>query len=390
MNEVILIKLGEIVLKGLNRKSFENLLLKNIKRRISSNNEYDIYSAQSTVYITPKSEDCDLDECEEKVGKIFGISAYVKAVICEKNIENIRETAVSYLEDRLLSVKTFKVESKRSDKKFPLQSPEISAEVGGYILENFDNLSVDVHNPDVIVKVEIREKGAYIHADVKKGAGGIPVGSGGKAAIMISGGIDSPVAAWMMAKRGVELTAIHFASPPYTSERAHDKVVRLLKALTDYTGRIKMVTVNFTHVQEEIRDKCPADLNTVILRRYMMKAAEKIAKNYECHALITGESLGQVASQTIQAIACTDSAADMPIFRPLIGSDKEDIVKIARKIGTFDISIEPFEDCCTIFTPKHPRTKPPIKIVLAAETALDEEALLEDALSKLEVLDINF
>ena len=276
------------------------------------------------------------------------------------------------------------MECKRSDKKFPLKSPEISAEVGGYLLERFPHLRVDVHQPDVTVRVEVREVGAYVHTDPKPGAGGIPVGTGGKAAILISGGLDSPVAAWTMAKRGVELTAIHFASPPYTSELAHEKVVRLLRKVSEYAGRIKLITVNFTHLQEEIRDKCPEELSTVILRRFMLRAAQQVARDEGCAALITGESLGQVASQTIQAIACTDAVADLPVFRPLIGSDKAEIVKVAHQIDTYDISIEPYEDCCTIFTPKHPRTRPILHFVEEAEQAIDGPALLEEALGQLE------
>ena len=256
--------------------------------------------------------------------------------------------------------------------------------MGGYLLERFPHLRVDVHQPDVTVRVEVREVGAYVHTDPKPGAGGIPVGTGGKAAILISGGLDSPVAAWTMAKRGVELTAIHFASPPYTSELAHEKVVRLLRKVSEYAGRIKLVTVNFTHLQEEIRDKCPEELSTVILRRFMLRAAQRVARDEGCAALITGESLGQVASQTIQAIACTDAVADLPVFRPLIGSDKAEIVKVAHQIDTYDISIEPYEDCCTIFTPKHPRTRPILHFVEEAEQAIDGSALLEEALGQVE------
>lgn len=386
MQEVILIKLGEIVLKGLNRRTFENVLLKNIKRRVAPKGEYIVTTSQSTVYVVPQRDDCDIDEAMEKIGKIFGIVAYSKACIVPKDIVEIQKATVEYLEDTMMDAKVFKVESKRADKKFPMGSPEISREVGGYVLSKFPHLGVDVHNPDVTIKVEVREKGAYIHSDPIQGAGGIPVGTGGKAAILISGGIDSPVAAYAMAKRGVELTAIHFASPPYTSDRAHDKVVRLLKKVSEYSGRMEMITVNFTHIQEEIRDKCPDELSTLIMRRFMMIVAEKISRQRDCHAIITGESLGQVASQTIQSIACTDAVATMPIFRPLIGSDKAEIVEVSHKIGTFDISIEPFEDCCTVFTPKHPRTKPTLNILAKAESALDVDALVEECMENLEII----
>lgn len=383
MKEVILVKLGEMVLKGQNKNAFETILIKNIRRRLQNLGEFKVEAAQSTIYITPMDDFCDIDEIEEKVGKIFGIVAYTRACIVEKELSKIKEAAAEYLENELLSAKTFKVESKRSDKKFAYSSPEISREVGGYLLSKFHHLKVDVHNPDVTVRVEVREKGAYIHPNPKEGAGGIPVGTGGKAAILISGGIDSPVAAYMLARRGVQLTAIHFASPPYTSERAHDKVVRLLDKVHDYAGRMKMYTVEFTKVQEQIRDNCPEELATVLMRRFMMKVAQKVAEMEECKALITGESLGQVASQTIHAIACTDAVATMPVFRPLIGTDKAEIVKLARKIGTFDISIEPFEDCCTVFTPKHPRTKPTLNVLETAERKLDVEGLINECLENL-------
>lgn len=380
MNEVILLKLGEIALKGLNRKTFEDVLIKNIKRRLQEAGEFSVTSRQSTIYVEPADDLADMDLAEERCGKVFGVVSYTRAGTAEKELAKIQERAAEYLAQELEAAKSFKVECKRSDKKFPYKSPEISAEVGGYLLEKFPHLRVDVHNPDIEVRVEVREQNAFVHASARPGAGGIPVGAGGRAAVLISGGLDSPVAAWTMAKRGVELTAVHFASPPYTSELAHDKVVRLLRKVSEYAGRIKLVTVELTHLQEEIRDRCPEDLGTIILRRYMLRAAQRIAQDEGCLALITGESLGQVASQTLQAIACTDAVADMPVFRPLIGSDKAEIVKIARQIDTFDTSIEPFEDCCTIFTPKHPRTKPTLEMVERGERAIDGEALLAEAL----------
>jgi len=386
--EIILLKLGEIALKGLNRRAFEDVLIKNIRRRLKSAGEFSVYSRQSTVYVEPKDENADMDLAEERCGKVFGVVAYTRAGAAEKDLLKIREKAAEYLREPLEDARTFKVECKRSDKKFPYKSPEISAEVGGYLLEAFPHLRVDVHNPDITVRVEVREAEAYVHADPRPGAGGIPVGTGGKGLVLISGGLDSPVAAWMMAKRGVELTAVHFASPPYTSELAHDKVVRLLQKVGEYAGRIKMVTVNLTRLQEEIRDKCPEELHTVILRRFMLRAARRVAEDEGCGALITGESLGQVASQTMQAIACTDAVAGMPVFRPLIGADKSEIVKTAVKIGTYDISIEPYEDCCTIFTPKHPRTKPILHFVEDGEKAIDGETLLREALEQAEARQI--
>ena len=382
--EVILLKLGEIALKGLNRRAFEDVLLKNIRRRLQGAGEFSVSSVQSTIYVAPEEDGADMDLAEDRVRKVFGVVGYARAGVCEKDLEKIQERAAAYLAPSLEEASTFKVECKRSDKKFPYKSPEISAQVGGYLLEKFPHLRVDVRHPDLVVRVEVRERYAFVHGDTKPGAGGIPVGTGGKAAVLISGGLDSPVAAWMMAKRGVELTAIHFASPPYTSELAREKVKRLLQKVAQYAGRIKFITVNFTHLQEEIRDKCPEELSTVILRRFMLRAAQRVAREEGCQALITGESLGQVASQTLQAIACTDAVADMPVFRPLIGSDKSEIVKISYQIDTYDISIEPYEDCCTIFTPKHPRTRPILHFVEDGEKAIDGQALLEESLENLE------
>ena len=390
MKEVILVKIGESVLKGLNRRTFEDILIKNIRRAIKPIGEFEIRNAQSTIYLLPKNDDIDLDEACEKVGKVFGIAAFSKACVASKNIDDIKKCALEYLKTELSYMKSFKVESKRADKKFELKSPEISRELGGFLYENFENLNVDVHNPEVIVTVEIREEGAYIHSNVKVGAGGLPVGTGGRAAILISGGIDSPVAAWMMAKRGIELTAIHFASPPYTSERAEQKVVDLLQKVSEYSGKITMITVPFTEIQEKIQKDCPEELFTIIMRRLMMRLAQIIAEDQKCQALITGESLGQVASQTIGAIACTDEAVNMPVFRPLIGMDKDEIVRISRKIDTFDISIQPFEDCCTVFTPKHPRTRPKLKFVKGAELNINWDEMIEKALNNLKYTKIGY
>lgn len=367
MQEVILVKLGEIVLKGLNRRTFEDRLLKNIRRRIARAGNFEVYSMQSTIYIEPKDEDADIDEAEERISKIFGVIGYARACVCEKDMDAITKMAPEYLNDTLAGFKTFKVESKRADKKFPLGSMEISREVGAALLCANPHISVDVHNPEITVRVEIREKAAYIHGETKPGAGGIPVGTGGKAAILISGGLDSPVAAWMMAKRGVELIAIHFASPPYTSQRAEQKVHSLLRQVAKYSGRIMLFVVPFTEIQELIKDNCPEEVFTLIMRRMMMRISQEIAIKEGCQALITGESVGQVASQTMPAIACTDAVTSMPVFRPLIGMDKDEVIAISRKIETFDISIQPYEDCCTVFTPKHPRTHPTIAGVEKAE-----------------------
>lgn len=386
MKEIILLKDGEIVLKGLNRRAFEDVLKKNIKGTIRSLGSFEISSAQSIIYVKPLSDDIDLDEVCERVSRVFGIVSYSRAAVCEeKTLESVMQTAPVYLEKELKNAKTFKVEAKRSDKKFPYKSPEICRELGGEILSKFPHLKVDVHNPDVTVNVEIRDFGAYVHGAPLKGAGGIPVGTSGRAAILISGGIDSPVAAYMMAKRGIKLTAIHFASPPYTSKRAEDKVVRLLRKVSRYAGRLTMYTVPFTKIQERLKDECPEELFTIIMRRLMMEMSEKIALDNDCSALITGESLGQVASQTIGALGCTNEATDMVIFRPLIGMDKQEIIDISYKIDTFETSIEPYEDCCTVFTPKHPRTKPVLKYVKEAQEKADFAPLIEEALQNLKI-----
>lgn len=379
MKEIILAKIGEVVLKGLNRKNFEDLLIKNIRRKLHPLGAFEVKASQSTIRITPLDDDIDMDEAADKVGKVFGVVAYCRACSVEKDIDKIKEAAVEYLRDTLEDAKSFKVESKRSDKKFPYGSPDISKIVGGHIADTFPDLEVNVHDPEITVTVEVRDMAAYVHANALEGAGGLPIPSGGRAAILISGGIDSPVAAYMMAKRGIELTAVHFASPPYTSERAEEKVRTLLEIVSDYAGRIEMYTVPFTRIQEEIKKSCPEDLFTIIMRRMMMRVSQKIAEQHECLALITGESLGQVASQTLGAIACTDETVTMPVFRPLIGMDKKEIIAISEKINTFETSLLPYEDCCTVFTPRHPRTKPKPDMVRKAEAAVDWDEMIEEA-----------
>lgn len=379
MKEVILIKNGELALKGLNRRTFEDMLVKNMRHRLSSIGKFTFTQSQSTIVAQPVNEDIDFDEAVERLKKVFGIAAFSRAAAVEKDMNIILKCAEKYLEDDLLSARTFKVEAKRSDKKFPLKSPEICAEVGGYLLKKNPHLMVDVHNPDLVVSIEIRDQLAYIHGKQIKGAGGMPTGSAGKAALLISGGIDSPVAGYMMAKRGLELTAVHFASPPYTSERAEQKVHSLLKQVAKYSGRIGLWVVPFTETQELIKDNCPEDIFTVIMRRMMMRAAQLIAEREKAGALITGESVGQVASQTMPAIACTDSVCKIPVFRPLIGMDKDEVIIISRKIETFDISILPYEDCCTVFTPRHPRTRPTIDYVEECEKALEVDRLVKEA-----------
>lgn len=382
MKEVLLIKNGELVLKGLNRNTFEDILVKNMKRRLmNSVGKFTFTKSQSTVIAEPKDEDIDFDQAVKTVEKIFGIAAFSRAAVAQKDFEDIKRVALEYLGDELRQAKTFKVNAKRSDKRFPMTSPEICKELGAHLLRNIKSLSVDVHNPDVTVTVEVRDNNVFIHGNQIKGAGGMPVGSAGRVALLISGGIDSPVAGYMMSKRGLQLTAIHFAAPPYTSQRAEMKVRELASIVAKYSGRINFAIVNFTKIQEAIKENCPEELFTIIMRRLMMKISLILAKRDECGALVTGESLGQVASQTLGALACTDAVADMPVFRPLIGMDKDEIITISRKIGAFETSILPYEDCCTVFTPKHPRTRPTLEFVENAENSFDFAPLIEEAIS---------
>ncbi|MDR1628329.1 MAG: tRNA 4-thiouridine(8) synthase ThiI [Oscillospiraceae bacterium] len=387
MKEVLLLKNGEIVLKGLNKKRFEDKLLLNIKSRISSLGKFDLEISQSTITVSP-GKNSSVDNIIPVIKKIFGIVSFSKAVIANKNFDDVKKLTLEYLKEDLSILKTFKVEAKRSDKKFFMTSPEISKELGGYILEEFPHLKVDVHNPELTITAEVRDFGVYIRKNAQKGLGGIPTGTGGKASIMISGGIDSPVAAWMMAKRGVFLTAVHFSSPPYTGIKAKQKVIDLLKKVSEYSGSIKLFNVGFTAAQESIKQYCQEEFFTIIMRRIMMKISEIISINEGCSALITGESLGQVASQTINAIDCTNRVVSIPVFRPLIGMDKEEIVKIAREINTFDVSIMPYADCCTVFTPKHPKLDPRIHLVEKEENKLDTQKIIKNCVDNCEVIEI--
>ena len=379
MQEIILIKNGELVLKGLNRNTFEDILIKNMRKALRELGEFTFTKSQSTIMVKSVQEDCDLDEAVSILTKVFGIAALSRAAVAEKDMDSIMAISRDYLADELGMAKTFKGEAKRSDKTFPLKSPEISRELGGFLLSKFNHLKVDVHNPDVTVTVEIRDNYAFIRGNNIKGAGGMPVGTSGRAAVLISGGIDSPVASYMMAKRGIELVAIHFASPPFTTELAEKKVMQLLGKVAQYSGAITTYVVPFTEIQQQIRKECPEEYFTIIMRRYMMKISEILARHQNCSALITGESVGQVASQTIYALACTDAAADMPVFRPCIGMDKDEIIRISRTIDTFETSIQPYEDCCTVFTPKHPKTRPKLEEVIKAESALNSEELIKAA-----------
>ena len=380
MQELILLKLGEVVLKGLNRHTFEDKLLANIRRRVKAFGNFNIYSRQSTIYVEPLGDDCDMDGTYDACQKIFGVVAVVRARPCEKDLKAIVGTARVYLKDILENAHSFKVESKRSDKHFPYGSIEISRHVGGALHDAYPHLTVDVHHPEVTVMVEIREKAAYVHGPAVPGAGGLPIGMGGTAVSLLSGGIDSPVASWMVAKRGVQLEMVHFYSPPYTSPQALEKVLELARLLVPWCGRLVVHKVPFTEIQESIRRDCPEEYFTLIMRRFMMRCAERVAKRVGAKAMVTGECLGQVASQTMEAMASTEDAATLPIFRPVVAMDKEEIVRIARRIGTFETSIQPFEDCCTVFTPRHPRTHPKVEDVRELESVLDIEGLVDRAM----------
>ena len=381
MKEILLCKYGEIILKGANKRYFEDMLCKELRHRAKKFGDFEISRAQSTIYVEPKDDFADMDGMFDAAMKVFGIAAIGRAAVCEKDIEDIKRVAREYIPQFLEGKKTFKVEGKRSDKRFPLNSMELAELIGAEILEEtHGKIRVDVHKPEITVKVEIRERAAYVHAGQYKAAGGLPVGTSGHGMLLLSGGIDSPVAGYMMARRGLRIEAIHFESFPYTSEMARDKVIRLARTVAAYTGDIYVHVVSLTHIQEELVKHCEEDYFTLLLRRYMMTIASRIAGDHDSKCLITGESLGQVASQTMEAIAVTEDAASIPVLRPCIGMDKNDIVEISRKIGTFDISIEPYEDCCTVFTPKHPRTKPQLAKVKVEEEKLDFEALVKEAI----------
>lgn len=381
MKEVILCKYGEIILKGTNKKTFEAQLLREVKRRAALVGHYTVRYNQSTVYVEPNDSEAEasLDVMYDQLRKVFGFAGICRAAVCEKTLDSILETARAYLHEKLSGVRTFKCTAKRSDKSFPLSSPELSGEVGAVILETIPDIRVDLDEPEMIVKIEVRETNAYIHAGQERGAGGMPLGSAGRGMLLLSGGIDSPVAGYMMMKRGMTVDCVHFESFPYTSEAAREKVLTLAARLTEYCGRIKVHVISLTHIQELMRDNCEEDYFTLLLRRFMMRLASRCAEENSCEVLVTGESLGQVASQTMKAMCVTEDAADRPIFRPCIGMDKEEIIRISREIGTFETSILPFDDCCTVFTPRHPRTQPELEKVLREEARLDTDALVEEA-----------
>lgn len=381
MKEIILCKFGEVILKGLNRSHFESVMMADLRRRLKNagDGNYTATCHQSVAFIEGNDDSADMEEALRLAQTVFGFNQVSKAFVCEKSMEAIAETVKQVAPVLLGGAKTFKCEAKRADKNFPLHSPEISAEVGAMILSCRPRIKVDVQAPDVTVRIEVRDR-VYLHGNSLPGAGGVPAGSAGKTLLLLSGGIDSPVAGYLMARRGAEIEALHFESFPYTSERAKEKVMRLAEELTVYTGRMKVHVISLTKIQEEIVRHCDEQYFTLLLRRFMMRLADRIAAKRGCEALITGESLGQVASQTLRALTVTDRMASRPVFRPCIGMDKEDIVRISRRIGTFDTSIEPYEDCCTVFTPKHPKTRPDLDKVEAEESKLDVDALVEEAL----------
>ena len=384
MNEIILLKLGEVVLKGLNRHTFEDKLMSNIRRRLQHCGKFHVYSKQSTIYVEPQEDGCNMDAAYAACKQVFGVISVTRARPCPKDKDAILSCAREYLREDLLSAKSFKVESKRADKTFPMSSIQLSQYVGGELHDAYPHLTVDVHHPELTVVVEVREKAAYVHGRAVPGAGGLPIGMGGIAVSLLSGGIDSPVASWMVAKRGVQLEMVHFYSPPYTSPQALDKVLDLARLLVPWCGRLVVHTVPFTEIQETIRRCCPEEYFTLIMRRFMMRCAQRVAKRVGAKALITGECLGQVASQTMEAMACTEDATALPVFRPVVAMDKEEIIRIARKIGTFETSIQPFEDCCTVFTPRHPRTHPKVEDVRELEGALDIQGLVDRAMAATE------
>ncbi len=390
MTDMILLKEGEVVLKGLNKRSFEQKLTSNLRRRIKRFGPFTVTANQSVIYVEPQSEDCDVDGAFETLQKVFGIMTLTRAAACEKDPEAIAKKAAAYLHDELSAAKTFKVESRRGDKSFPMTSVQLSQYVGGALDDAFPNLTADMHDPELTVHLEVRDRAAYIHGAPVPGAGGLPVGTAGAAVSLLSGGIDSPVSTWMMAKRGMRILPVHFFSFPYTSELAKQKVLDLAKILVPWCGRMTVQVVPFTHIQEEIRAKCPEDYFTIIMRRMMMRIASAIAEKDRCGAIITGESLGQVASQTMEAMAATEDCAGVPVLRPLVGMDKKEVIAVARHIGTFDTSILPYEDCCTVFTPRHPCTHPKLRKVREAEAGLDVEPLVAEALAGIEYVKIGY
>ena len=389
MNEIILLKLGELVLKGLNRRTFEEKLMSNARRRLHSYGSFQVTTKQSITYVEPQSDDCDMDEAFEAMKRVFGAVGVCRCRACAKDKEVMLTTIREFLAPQLAAAGTFKVECKRSDKAFPLNSIQLAQYLGGELDDLYPHLTADMHHPDLTVYVEVRDDAAFVHGNTEPGAGGLPVGMGGRAVSLLSGGIDSPVASWMMAKRGLCLEMVHFFSYPYTSEEAKQKVLDLAKILTPWTGRLVVHVVPFTAIQEELRRSCPEELFTILMRRFMMRISAEVARRTGAGCLVTGESLGQVASQTMEAMQCTGAVTSLPIFRPVVGMDKEEIIRISRRIDTFKTSILPYEDCCTVFTPKHPKLRPTVAECEAAEEKLDVDAMVKDAVDHIERIHIS-
>ena len=395
MNErnILIVRAGEVALKGMNKPYFERMLVDRIKANlkkiseVGKDKDIDIYRHEGLIYVKADKA-LDIDEIIHETVKVFGVASVSKAVEAESDLDAIGAEAVRYMkaliEER--GINTFKVEAKRADKNFPVKSPEIGRIIGAKVLVGCKVLKVDVHDPDVLLKVDVRHDVSYIYDSKVNGLGGLPLGTNGKGMTLLSGGIDSPVATWMMAKRGMMIEAVHYHSYPYTSERAREKVIELAQIVSQYTGRFKMHVINLLPIQEEIVKNCPEEETTIHVRRFMMRIAEKLAKEAECQALITGEDLGQVASQTAEALVVTDSVVSMPVFRPLIGMDKIEIMDRAQEIGTYEKSIEPYEDCCTVFLPKHPATKPRLEKILESESRLDIETLVNNAIASQEIV----
>ena len=385
MNDIILLKLGELVLKGLNRHNFEEKLMSNARRRLQScGGRFKVTTKQSITYVEPLEDACDMDRAFEAMKMVFGAAGVCRCRACEKDKDVMLSAIQEFLAPQLAAAKTIKVECKRSDKAFPLNSIQLAQYLGGELDELYPHLTAEMHHPDLTVYVEVRDDAAFIHGNTEQGAGGLPVGMAGKAVSLLSGGIDSPVASWMMAKRGLSLEMVHYFSYPYTSEEAKQKVLDLAKILTPWIGRTVVHVVPFTAIQEELRRSCPEELFTILMRRFMMRIAAAVAERTGAGALVTGESLGQVASQTMEAMQCTGGAIDLPVFRPVIGMDKEEIIRISRRINTFETSILPYEDCCTVFTPRHPKLKPTIAECEAAEANLNVEGLVKAAVDGIE------
>ena len=395
MNEknILIVRAGEVALKGMNKPYFERMLVDRIKANlkkiseVGKDKDIDIYRHEGLIYVKAV-KDLDIDEIIREAIKVFGVASVSKAVEAESNLDAIGAEAVRYMKGLIESkgIKTFKVEAKRADKNFPVKSPEIGRIIGAKVLVGCKVLKVDVHDPDVLLKVDVRHDVSYIYDSKVNGLGGLPLGTNGKGMTLLSGGIDSPVATWMMAKRGMMIEAVHYHSYPYTSERAREKVIELAQIVSQYTGKFRMHVINLLPIQEEIVKNCPEEETTIHVRRFMMRIAEKLAKEADCQALITGEDLGQVASQTAEALVVTDSVVSMPVFRPLIGMDKIEIMDRAQEIGTYEKSIEPYEDCCTVFLPKHPATKPRLEKILESEARLDVDALVDKAVASQEIV----